>query len=83
MGGWADHGVDPGLYSKKLCKIIGEKINQQFDHYINDPQQLLIDSWKLNKEIGSTTVCMMGLHPETGKIKAYYLGDSVYGIFKK
>ena len=23
VGGWADHGVDPGLYSKKLCKLIG------------------------------------------------------------
>ena len=23
VGGWADQGVDPGLYSKKLCSIIG------------------------------------------------------------
>lgn len=20
VGGWADHGVDPALYSKELCK---------------------------------------------------------------
>lgn len=22
VGGWADYGIDPGLYSKKLCKIM-------------------------------------------------------------
>jgi len=24
VGGWAEHGVDPGLYSKALCKHIGQ-----------------------------------------------------------
>ena len=28
VGGWADQGVDPGLYSKKLCQIIGKKIQK-------------------------------------------------------
>ena len=46
VGGWADYGVDPGLYSKKLCKIIGEKITKDFSKYIDNPQQLLMDSWK-------------------------------------
>jgi protein phosphatase PTC7 len=24
VGGWADYGIDPGLYSKKLCYLIKE-----------------------------------------------------------
>lgn len=28
VGGWADQGVDPGLYSKRLCEIIGKKIKK-------------------------------------------------------
>ena len=23
VGGWADHGIDPGLYSKRLCELFG------------------------------------------------------------
>ena len=26
VGGWANHGIDPGLYSKKLCKLMGGDI---------------------------------------------------------
>ena len=34
----------------------------------------------LNKEVGSTTVCLLTLNPDTGIMKAYYLGDSIYAI---
>ena len=34
VGGWADQGVDPGLYSKKLCEIIGKKIQKSANTYI-------------------------------------------------
>lgn len=46
VGGWADQGVDPGLYSKKLCEIIGKKIQKSNDRYIDNPQQLLVDAVK-------------------------------------
>jgi protein phosphatase PTC7 len=38
VGGWADQGVDPGLYSKKLVKIIEELVNKDSIKYINDPK---------------------------------------------
>ena len=41
VGGWADHGVDPGLYSKKLCSIIGEKVDKNLAAYIDNPEKLL------------------------------------------
>lgn len=49
VGGWADQGVDPGLYSKKLCEIIGQKVNKSFKDYVDDPQKLLVEAVKENK----------------------------------
>jgi hypothetical protein len=34
----------------------------------------------LNKETGSTTVCILTLDPSTGMLRSYYLGDSVYAF---
>jgi protein phosphatase PTC7 len=44
VGGWADQGVDPGLYSKKLCEIIGNKVKKSMKDYVNDPQKLLVEA---------------------------------------
>lgn len=49
VGGWADQGVDPGLYSKKLCEIIGNKVKKSGKDYINDPQKLIVQSVRENK----------------------------------
>lgn len=46
VGGWADSGVDPGLYSKKLCEIIGKKVEKDSKVYIEDPQKLIIEAVK-------------------------------------
>ncbi len=35
------------------------------------------------KTMGSSTLSIITLHPETGVLKTYYIGDSVYGFFKK
>lgn len=49
VGGWADQGVDPGLYSKKLCEIIGQKIKKNSSLYMDNPKQLLSEAVKENK----------------------------------
>lgn len=46
VGGWADQGVDPGLYSKKLCKIIGQKVEKSLKEYVDNPQKLILESVK-------------------------------------
>ena len=46
VGGWADHGIDPGKYSKKLCEIMGKKVKSDFEKYIDNPQDLLSNSMK-------------------------------------
>jgi protein phosphatase PTC7 len=37
VGGWADKGIDPGLYSKRLVKIVEELVSQD-PELINDPK---------------------------------------------
>ena len=63
VGGWADHGVDPGLYSKKLCKIMQELFANPATQkeYINFPQKLIGEAVKRNRETGTTTICVLSL----------------------
>ncbi len=49
VGGWADQGIDPGLYSKKLCDLIGNLSEKEPTKYIENPKQLLIDAVEKNK----------------------------------
>jgi len=44
VGGWAESGVDPAIYSKKLCKLIDELYATGDDRYIASPKELLIDA---------------------------------------
>jgi len=37
VGGWADHGVDPGLYSKELVKHIESNFISNILKYIESP----------------------------------------------
>jgi protein phosphatase PTC7 len=38
VGGWADSGIDPGLYSKKLVSIMEELATKEPEKYITDPK---------------------------------------------
>lgn len=41
VGGWADSGIDPGLYSKKLVALVEELISKDKLSYIEDPKKLI------------------------------------------
>mmetsp|Transcript_13299 Transcript_13299/g.22585 ORF Transcript_13299/g.22585 Transcript_13299/m.22585 type:complete len:153 (+) Transcript_13299:45-503(+) len=52
VGGWANQGIDSGLFSKQLVtdiKLFYDKDNA------GDLKEILIDAVKANKEIGSST----------------------------
>lgn len=49
VGGWADQGVDPGLYSKKLCEIISKKVQSSVKDYVDNPQKLVVEAVRENK----------------------------------
>lgn len=35
----------------------------------------------LNKAQGSSTLSIITLHPSSGILRTYHIGDSIYGIF--
>lgn len=61
VGGWAESGIDPALYSKQLCSIIDVLYRSGDERYTMSPKQLLVDAVKKNQEIGSCTCCLLVL----------------------
>lgn len=61
VGGWADMGVDSGIYSRRLCEIIREMFYSNQTFYTLDPRRLLVDSVRSNNETGTTTVTVLTL----------------------
>jgi len=82
VGGWAESGVDPAIYSKKLCVLIDELWEEGDDRYLASPKELLIDACKSNTEIGSCTICMVSLDENSPVIFTANLGDSGYMILR-
>ena len=66
VGGWANSGVDPALYSKRLCSIIDDlhKKHENEEKYKGLPRDILIDAVGINNELGSCTVCLANMHKE-------------------
>ena len=60
VSGWAKHGVDPAVYSRKLCSLIDMLVRME-PKYIDDPKKLLIDVVGMNKETGSSTCVLASL----------------------
>jgi len=83
VGGWADYGVDPALYSKELCSNIESLVKSDFNKYKKNPKQLLIDAAGRTKSKGSSTLCIVNLDQEKPTLYSSYIGDSGYIILRK
>jgi len=63
VGGWADSGVDPALYSRALCRNINSiylssverNDTSALSSVLNKPQDLLIEAAGETRERGSST----------------------------
>mmetsp|Transcript_7050 Transcript_7050/g.11868 ORF Transcript_7050/g.11868 Transcript_7050/m.11868 type:complete len:121 (+) Transcript_7050:262-624(+) len=84
VGGWAESGVDPAIFSKKLCSLIDTNfaLPDRQDFYLASPKQLLVDSVNENRETGSSTCVIVTLDPEAPVIQTVNMGDSGYVIIK-
>jgi protein phosphatase PTC7 len=38
VGGWAEMGIDPGLYSKELCRHIKSGVEKNETKYVANPK---------------------------------------------
>ena len=79
VGGWARHGVDPGIFSKQLCKDIQKLFNEHGTK--KSLKDILVDAVKLNKNRGSSTAVLASLE-EPNIMKTTNLGDSGYTIYR-
>uniref|UniRef100_A0ACD5X944 Uncharacterized protein n=1 Tax=Avena sativa TaxID=4498 RepID=A0ACD5X944_AVESA len=79
VGGWADHGVDAGLYAKELMsKSIGA-IKDEPEGAI-DPSRVLEKAFTSTKARGSSTACIITLKEEG--LHAVNLGDSGFIVVR-
>ena len=83
VGGWAEQGVDPAIYSKALCENIGKLANDDFAKFGFDPKRLLIDSVANNHHTGSSTCVIACLDQDRPHLKTVNLGDSGYMLLRK
>lgn len=58
VGGWAERGVDPGLFSKQLCRDIQLLFDKESKLSLKD---ILIKSVIRNNFTGSSTACLAKL----------------------
>lgn len=80
VGGWEQHGIDSGKFSKKLVNDI--KRNYDLNPY-KQLKQNLMESVKSNANIGSSTVVMAKFDTIRDSImKTTNLGDSGYLILR-
>lgn len=42
VGGWAANGIDPAIYSRKLCNIIGEIATKADDYKLMNPKDIIV-----------------------------------------
>ena len=84
VSGWSQYGIDAGIYARKLISNIslllqGEKLL----YFIEHPDKLALSAVQMTEEKGSSTISILTLHPATGILRSFHVGDSIYGVFKK
>lgn len=79
VGGWADLGVDAGLYAKELMKKSMDAIKDEPEGII-DPTRVLEKAYMSTKARGSSTACIIALKDQG--IHAVNLGDSGFVIVR-
>lgn len=83
VGGWADFGVNPSLYAKKLCFLIERLFRDNRDKFMKNPKALLIEAVGLNQEQGTSTSLILTIDEDKPMIYASVIGDSSFMILRK
>jgi protein phosphatase PTC7 len=83
VGGWAQSGIDPANYSRKLCNLIGEIAEKADDRTLMNPRDIIIEANDQNKEIGSSTCVIATLDKYAPFLYTANLGDSGYLLLRK
>ncbi|KAK3148986.1 hypothetical protein QOZ80_3AG0211360 [Eleusine coracana subsp. coracana] len=79
VGGWADLGVDAGLYAKELMSKSMTAVKDEPDGTV-DPSRVLEKAYTSTKARGSSTACIITLKDQS--IHAVNLGDSGFVVVR-
>ncbi|KAK1555665.1 hypothetical protein Q3G72_029715 [Acer saccharum] len=79
VGGWANHGVDSGLYSRELMSKSVAAIHEEPDGSI-DPARVLDKAHSSTRARGSSTACIIALTDQG--LHAINLGDSGFMVVR-
>jgi protein phosphatase PTC7 len=82
VGGWADQGVDPGIYSNQLASNVKKYFLEEGLSSYNDPMRFFVKACNDNKEIGSSTCCICVLDLEKNYVHTLNMGDSGYLLLR-
>lgn len=82
VGGWNEMGIDPAVYSRKICKNIEKIISMDPSGLLKDPKTIITRAWQENQEQGSSTLVVVTLPPDEDMIYTSYVGDSGYCILR-
>jgi len=58
VGGWAESGIDPGLFSKALVRLIEEQFVKDKNATL---KTMLIEAVKRNRHVGSSTAVLAAI----------------------
>ncbi|KAK1554738.1 hypothetical protein Q3G72_016601 [Acer saccharum] len=79
VGGWVNHGVDSGLYSRELMSKSVAAIHEEPDGSI-DPARVLDKAHSSTRARGSSTACIIALTDQG--LHAINLGDSGFMVVR-
>ena len=80
VGGWADQGVDPGLFSRQLANQTGMALEAQ-GAPAADPLRALQQGLARTTEVGSSTACVVCLTAD-GRLRTLNVGDSGFRVLR-
>jgi protein phosphatase PTC7 len=83
VGSWWEHGVDPKDYARALMHA--SRLSASSQEVELHPQQVLAEAWhnvQAAGVVGSSTVCLVGLHPHKDELRAANVGDSGFLIVR-
>jgi protein phosphatase PTC7 len=86
VGSWWEHGVDPSEYPRGLMHAALHFCEQHKADLEVRPSKVLQAAWHKMQSVGtvgSSTACLVSLHPHTAELLAANVGDSGFIILRR
>ncbi len=86
VGSWWEEGIDPAAYSRALMYASRTSCSLMKREKELHPQHVLLEAWHVLKRsslVGSSTVCLVALHPHKAELRAANVGDSGFLILRR